>query len=74
MSSTSIDEGRTATVASEICRFLRSGQSDETGWYDAWPGRDFFDRARHADTTLRETLVEEVLRRASAVPSRHVRR
>jgi hypothetical protein len=46
---------------------LHSGESDEI-WYDVWPGRDYFDRARHANTVLREALVEEVLRRTPDVP------
>jgi hypothetical protein len=43
--------------------FITTGEHDVLG--AAWPGRDFFERARTADTALRTALIKEVRRRTA---------
>jgi len=57
---------RAPTIASEIDRYLRSGESDKHSF--AWPGRDLLERTGPASNALREALVQEVLQRAPNPP------
>jgi hypothetical protein len=47
------------TAASEIERYLRTGQHD--GLHRAWPGGGLADCARDVDLTLRSALIERVM-------------
>lgn len=53
-----------STIADEIERYLRTGDSDSLCW--AWPG-DIFERGRRAHADLRGALVEEVRRLAKGL-------
>ncbi len=48
----------TRTVADEIERYLRTGDTDL--YHSAWPGDSFLARAQRAGEDLREALVAEV--------------
>jgi len=50
------------TIASEIARYLETGESDPR--HDAWPSESFMARARQAREDLRGALVTEVVRRS----------
>ena len=52
-----------ANPASEIERFLRTGESDPL--FDAWPEEHLLHRAQRGDSDLRNALVSEVRRRTS---------
>ncbi len=48
-----------------IDRYIRSGVHDD--FFDAWPGGNFFERARVGTRELQDALIEEVRRRAGNV-------
>ena len=52
----------TQSIAEEIERYLRTGDSDPR--HSAWPGQSFLDSARSAHRDLIDALVAEVRRRA----------
>ena len=51
-------EGASKTIAGEVERYLRTGETDPH--HAAWPGNGFMERASHARRDLREALVREV--------------
>ncbi|MFU8806433.1 MAG: hypothetical protein ACNA8W_21655, partial [Bradymonadaceae bacterium] len=52
---------RTPSVADEIERYLRTGDSDP--YYAAWPGQNFLESARLAHADLENALVAELIGR-----------
>ncbi|TNF24063.1 MAG: hypothetical protein EP329_25745 [Deltaproteobacteria bacterium] len=60
------------SIASEIERYLRTGDTDTLG--TAWPGRDIIECSRAAHKDLRAALVAEVQRRASSRPQSYATR
>lgn len=54
---------RTPSVADEIERYLRTGDSDP--YHAAWSGRSFLEKAQLAHADLENALVAEVSRRAN---------
>jgi len=62
--STSDASSASAGIAEQIDGYLRTGVTSDP-WCTAWPGGDFFDRARHARAVLRGALIREVRRRAA---------
>jgi hypothetical protein len=54
-----------ATIADEIERYLRTGETDPH--YAAWPGNGFMERANRASEDLRSALVREVHRLAEGL-------
>jgi hypothetical protein len=51
-------------IAEQIDCYLRTGSTSDP-WRTAWPGADFFERARRAHEDLRGALVKELRRRAA---------
>lgn len=54
-------------VASEIRRYLRTGDHDDA--FDVWPGRDRSARAQKGSSALRDALIAEVRRRETRATS-----
>lgn len=53
----------TPSVADEVERYLRTGDSDP--YHAAWSGRSFLEKAQLAHVDLENALVAEVSRRAN---------
>jgi len=60
----------TPTIATEIERYLRTGDTDNS--FAAWPSNSFFERATQARDDLRGALAAEVLRRSEGVTFPHL--
>lgn len=60
---------RQPTIAAEVRRYLRTGETDP--YHAAWPG-DLLDAARRAHVDLRDALVHEVKRRTEGRAHRSI--